>query len=481
MSSVSILGLGWKPARIGLRIHLPRVNMHHLEVKTRDWSARANRQRLFCPKCRAPFREGPPDVFELYPEYESDDEGVSTSRDNSFSNQDREDVEQLAMRADGINVNSEAVELEGVVARGEQLLERFRDDGEGNENDAVLASMEEHLLRLRQRLDYHRALENLREQVEDLTAERDTYRDQLDAQHAKYIEAKDTWRALVRKYKERKEHGLLQTQAIQQRDDQIRELQASLRTAQEKAMRQNMAIKRTNEERGDAVARVEENLRKAERDKVKLEKKYMAAKADLQELQRKHSKCKQARPPSSEVDDSLEILPPSKPAPLRTAASSSSLRHSLLEPISNTSLRKSGSASNLSHSIPLTKSRRPFYRVASIPSTSRDAENALPGDDGEWEDSMRILSPPRFEAPPHRSKPSASPKPADSFVFKAQPKSKPAPFPFSAPRSGDTRGKGKERAIPIPSSDGDIQEIGVNIPSPPAAKRRKVSNDPRMC
>ncbi|KAG8892616.1 hypothetical protein FRC01_014061, partial [Tulasnella sp. 417] len=252
-----------------------------------------------------------------------------------------------------------------------------------------------------------------------------------------------------------------------------------------------------NSELEETVARLKEKQEKYDRDKLKLEKKYLAAKLSLQELQKKHAKCKQARPRlSSEADDSLEIIPPPKPAPLRNSGSSSSLRHSAL----NTSLQKSGSLttsfqkssalttslqkSNSTSSLlrgTLPERKRPFARVASLPSTSQDVENVEPPTDGDWEDASMVL--PR-EPSSSRSKPHTAPNFTSTLVsMSSKPKSKPPPFPFSAPppglfsapRTNSSRSKGKERALP--SSEPEIVEIAADVPVP-ASKRRKVSNDP---
>ncbi|KAG8894033.1 hypothetical protein FRC00_009670, partial [Tulasnella sp. 408] len=358
--------------------------------------------------------------------------------------------------------------LEGVTTHAEQLLRRFRDGDGGNEE--TLELMEQHLGRLRQRLNYHHRLESLKEEVTRLTAERDEHRDARDAEHAKYLEAKDHWRAIHRKYTERKERCNLLTQSIQERDTQIRDLQEAVRIANGKMMKQNMTINKANSELEGTVAQLKEKLEKCERDKLKLDKKYLAAKFSLQELQRKHAKCKQLRPrPSSEYDDSLEIIPPPKPAPLRDSASSSSLRHSAL----TTSLQKSNSVSSLTRPA-LPERKRPFARVASLPSTSRDLENVEPPTDEDWEDGSMLL--PR-EASSSRAKPRVAPNLTTSLVSKSKPRSKLPPFPFTAPRTHFSTSKGKERALP--SSGSDIQEITVDVPPVPASKRRKVSSDLR--
>ncbi|KAG8898675.1 hypothetical protein FRC01_010814, partial [Tulasnella sp. 417] len=251
-----------------------------------------------------------------------------------------------------------------------------------------------------------------------------------------------------------------------------------------------------NSELEETVARLKEKQEKCDRDRLKLEKKYLAAKLNLQELQKKHAKCKQARPrPSSEADDSLEIIPPPrKLAPWRNSASSSSLRHSAL----NTSLQKSSALTTSVQksnalTIPLQKSnstssllrttlperKRPFARVASLPSTSQDVENVEPPTDGDWEDASMVL--PR-EPSSSRSKPRAASNLTNALVSMSKPKSKPPPFPFSAPptglfsapRTNSSRSKGKERALP--SSEPEIVEIAADVPVP-ASKRRKVSND----
>ncbi|KIO16164.1 hypothetical protein M407DRAFT_34203, partial [Tulasnella calospora MUT 4182] len=362
-------------------------------------AARTNRQRLFCPKCRTPFREGPPDVINVFPEYESDEEEISVIHNRSLTAQNREDVEQLAARADNVDIESDAAELEGVATRAEQLLQRFREVGGGNEDTLTL--MEQHLGRLRQRLNYHHRLEELKDEVTVLAAERDEHRDARDAEHAKYLEVKDHWRATHRKSTERKERCNLLTQTIQERDQQIRDLQDAVRVANGKMLKQNMTINKANSEMEETVARLKEKLEKCERDKVKLDKKYLAAKSGLHELQRKHAKCKQARPrPSSEIDDSLEIIPPPKPAPLRESASSS-LRH----PTLNTSLQKSSSVSSLLRPA-LTERKRTFARISSFPSTSRDLENVEPSTDGDWEDSSMLLPPKPSSS---RSKPQFAP------------------------------------------------------------------------
>ncbi|KAG8952062.1 hypothetical protein FRC00_006958, partial [Tulasnella sp. 408] len=379
---------------------------------------------------------------------------------------------------------SEAAELEGVTTHAEQLLRRFRDGDGGNEE--TLELLEQHLGRLRQRLNYHHRLESLKDEVTRLTAERDEHRDARDAEHAKYLEAKDHWRAIHRKYTERKERCNLLTQSIQERDTQIRDLQEAVRIANGKMMKQNMTINKANSELEGTVSQLKEKLEKCERDKLKLDKKaclilknlarapcanrYLAAKFSLQELQRKHAKCKQLRPrPSSEYDDSLEIIPPPKPAPLRDSASSSSLRHSAL----NTSLQKSNSVSSLTRPA-LPERKRPFARVASLPSTSRDLENVEPPTDEDWEDGSMLL--PR-EASSSRSKPRVAPNLTTTLVSKSKLRSKLPPFPFTAPRTHFSTSKGKERALP--SSGSDIQEITVDVPPVPASKRRKVSNDLR--
>ncbi|KAG9043919.1 hypothetical protein FS837_008979 [Tulasnella sp. UAMH 9824] len=442
-------------------------------IQNLSQAARTNRQRLFCPKCRTPFREGPPDVITVFPEYESDEEDISTIHNRSLTGQDLQDVGQLAARADNVGIESDPAELEGVTTHAEQLLRRFRDGGGGNEETAdpamQLALLEQHLGRLRQRLNYHHRLESLKEEVTRLTAERDEHRDARDTEHAKYLEAKDHWRAIHRKYTERKERCNLLTQSIQERDTQIRDLQEAVRIANGKMMKQNMTINKANSELEETVARLKEKLEKCERDKLKLDKKYLAAKFSLQEIQRKHAKCKQLRPrPSSEIDDSLEIIPPPKPAPLRDSASSSSLRHSA----SNTSLQKSNSVSSLIRPA-LTERKRPFARVASLPSTSRDLENVEPPTDGDWEEVPSLL---QREPSSSRSKPQVAPSLASTLLSKSKPRSKPPPFPFTAPRTNISTSKGKQRALP--SSESEIQEITVDVPPVPASKRRKVSNDP---
>ncbi|KAG9019717.1 hypothetical protein FRB90_010987 [Tulasnella sp. 427] len=391
--------------------------------------ARTNRQQLFCPKCRAPFREGPPDVFELYPEYDSDDESAPAPRNDSFSNEDRQDVEQLVNRADNIDGESEAAELEGVVVRGEQLLERFRDGGARNENAALLASMDEHFSRLRQHLCHQYALEDLHEQVANLTAERDEYRNQLDAQHAKYIEAKDVW-----------QHEVAELKEIVNRGERDRVELAK-----------------------EASRRVSEIVRPR-----------MAAKADLQELQKKHAKCKQARPYlSSKVNDSREIRPP--PKPLGTFTSFSSPHHTSLDASLERvamPLRKLGSASTLSHPL-LNLPKRPLPRTTSRPSASRDAENVQPYKGAEQEDASALLS---QAAASSRPKPTALalPRLRPTPMLMAPPKVIAASPLFRAPLAKDTQSKGKERSISIPSSDEDIQKIKLSIPSLPPCQETEV-------
>ncbi|KAG8950039.1 hypothetical protein FRC04_008119 [Tulasnella sp. 424] len=502
-------------------------------------AARTNRQRLFCPKCRAPFREGPPDVFHVYPEYESDEGDISATHNRSLTTQDRQDVEQLAARAENIGIESEAADLEGLVARGEQLFLRFKDGAGGDDNGEILTTLEERLGQLRQRLSYHHRLESLKDEVTRLAAERDQHRDALDTQHAKYLEAKDRWRAVHQKYSDRKEQCTLLSQGIQERDALILNLQNSLSVANGKLMKQNMTINKANGALEDEVAKLKEKLEKHERDKLKSDKKYMAAKSELHELQRKHAKCKRSRPySSSEVDDSLEIILPPKPAPLRASASSSSLHLST----SNKALQKSNSTSAVLKSLP-TEPKRSFARVASLPSTSRDLENVQPPTDGDWEDPS-MLSP--LKPASSRSKPKFSPNLTNSLVSKSVQR-KAAPFPFMAPYASGSSGKGKARGknlkapidsngkpkrkvtksrsvkLPngfmrteeyssyesasddepmikpgegavftaprtsgsrskgkepaLPSSEPEIQEIGVHIPSMPAPKRRKVSNE----
>ncbi|KAG8907661.1 hypothetical protein FRC01_007607, partial [Tulasnella sp. 417] len=209
-------------------------------------AARTNRQRLFCPKCRTPFREGPPDVFNVFPEYESDEDEIPTIHDRSLTAQHRQDVEQLAARADHVDIESEAAELEGVATHAEQLLRRFR-AGDGG-NDETLEILEQHLGRLHQRLNYHHRLEGLKEEVTRLSEERDEHRDARDAEHAKYLEAKDHWRAIHRKYTERKERCNLLTQSIQEREVQIRELQDAVRVANSKILKQNLTTNKANSE-----------------------------------------------------------------------------------------------------------------------------------------------------------------------------------------------------------------------------------------
>lgn len=70
----------------------------------------------------------------MYPEYESDERDISATHNRSLTTQDRQDVEQLAARAEKIGIESEAADLEGLVARGEQLFLRFKDGVGGDDN-----------------------------------------------------------------------------------------------------------------------------------------------------------------------------------------------------------------------------------------------------------------------------------------------------------------------------------------------------------
>lgn len=137
----------------------------------------------------------------------------------------------------------------------------------------ILATLEERLGQLRQRLSYHHRLESLKDEVTRLAAERDQHRDALDIQHAKYLEAKDHWRAVHQKYTARKRECSDLSQGIQDREAQIRNLQNSLSVVNDKLMKQNMTINKANGALEDEVAKLKEKLEKHERDKLKLDKK----------------------------------------------------------------------------------------------------------------------------------------------------------------------------------------------------------------
>lgn len=72
-------------------------------------------------------------MFTLYPEYESDDEDISIAK-KDFP--DINDVEHFTARVENIGVDSDAAELEGVIARGEQLVQQAR-NGEGDDDQTV--------------------------------------------------------------------------------------------------------------------------------------------------------------------------------------------------------------------------------------------------------------------------------------------------------------------------------------------------------
>lgn len=137
----------------------------------------------------------------------------------------------------------------------------------------ILVTLEQRLGQLRQRLSYHHRLESLKDEVTRLAAERDQHRDARDAQHAKYLEAKDNWRALHKKYSDRKEQCNLLSQGIQDRDAQILNLQNSLSVVNDKLMKQNMTINKANGALEAEVAKLKEKLGKHERDKLKSDKK----------------------------------------------------------------------------------------------------------------------------------------------------------------------------------------------------------------
>lgn len=137
--------------------------------------------------------------------------------------------------------------------------------------------MEEHLGDLRERLDYHHRLEASKEEIARLAAERDEHRNARDEQHARYIEAKDNWRALHRKYTERKQLCANLTQTAQIQDAEIRGLRDAVRAANDKLMKQNIANSKANTPLENTVAQLKVKEQELERDKMKLKKKVSHA------------------------------------------------------------------------------------------------------------------------------------------------------------------------------------------------------------
>lgn len=91
----------------------------------------ARSKPVVCPACRAPFTPGPPDLIELFLEFDEEEEGdnkASTSANGALSKDDKRQILATIEAIDELGVESSAADLENTEAKAEMLSLRLQNN-----------------------------------------------------------------------------------------------------------------------------------------------------------------------------------------------------------------------------------------------------------------------------------------------------------------------------------------------------------------